>query len=402
MSEKTFTHKALADLLGVSETTVKSYRRKFPGCIPVFTQGKPIRFTADAAAVGTRIRDFFEIGMSVKEVRARLAQEFAWISPEQPKISGKNSLEISPEISTGVSNMAKSMVAMTQQQKALLSRMQGIESLLEELGFTNGRDPEELRRRKLAAVSEREMILEERLDRLDATTRDLADNLSSLADRLGRFLGQRDSAAESWTKEDAADALATAAQLVEKTAGAAPSAVRKDGQENLSRAPFALEMPPPPAPKVISLHGATHAGKQSNASDFLNGRGADSVSGFADALQSEPPRHFFSLPLVVRTGQGHYVSAGGRGRGRFSINDLKAMLIYGYTPPNHFTLRWERHGQGWWFHLEQHTGQLAYHLLLMEMPSPKGGTMAEVLQLKKNDDPLHPAEICAVIDSFGA
>ena len=31
MSEQTFTHKALADLLGVSETTVKSYRRKFPG-----------------------------------------------------------------------------------------------------------------------------------------------------------------------------------------------------------------------------------------------------------------------------------------------------------------------------------------------------------------------------------
>ena len=51
MSEKTFTHKALADLLGVSETTVKSYRRKFPGCIPVASQGKPIRFPAEAAAV---------------------------------------------------------------------------------------------------------------------------------------------------------------------------------------------------------------------------------------------------------------------------------------------------------------------------------------------------------------
>ena len=105
---------------------------------------------------------------------------------------------------------------------------------------------------------------------------------------------------------------------------------------------------------------------------------------------------------MVRTGQGQYVSAGGRGRGRFSLNDLKAMLIYGYTPPNHFTLRWESHGQGWWLSLEQSAGQLAYQLLLMELPSQKGGNVAEILQVKRNDVPLHPAEICTIVDSFGA
>ena len=104
----------------------------------------------------------------------------------------------------------------------------------------------------------------------------------------------------------------------------------------------------------------------------------------------------------MRTGQGQYVSAGGRGRGRFSINDLKAMLIYGYTPPNHFTLRWENHGQGWWLHLEQSSGQLLYQLLLMELPSQKSGNVAEILQVKKNDEVLHPAEICAIVDSFGS
>ncbi len=77
MTEGNLTHRDLARMLGVSETTVKSYRRKFPDCIPVASQGKPIRFTAEAAAVSLRIRDLFEMGMSVEEVRARLAAEFA-------------------------------------------------------------------------------------------------------------------------------------------------------------------------------------------------------------------------------------------------------------------------------------------------------------------------------------
>ena len=389
MSEKTFTHKALADLLGVSETTVKSYRRKFPGCIPVASQGKPIRFPAEAAAVATRIRDLFETGMSVEEVRSRLAGEFDWIAPEQPKTPAKSGAEVSPELSAGVSNMAKSMVAMTQQQKALLSRMQGIESLLEDLGLKGGQDLEELRKKKAATAREREQSLEERLNRLDQTTTDLAGNLASLADQLGRFLGLRDNAAQDWANGGAADALATAAQLAAETAASARQAPES--------APAAG--PERPAAKVISLHAAS-GDKQPAA--FAASRTSAPAAGFADPTQAEPPRHFFSLPLVVRTGQGQYVSAGGRGRGRFSINDLKAMLIYGYTPPNHFTLRWESHGQGWWLSLEQSAGQLAYQLLLMELPSQKGGNVAEILQVKRNDVPLHPAEICTIVDSFGA
>ena len=82
MPHKALTHKDLSRQLGVSETTIKSYRRKFPGCIPVANQGKPIRFTTEALAVCKRIRDFFELGMSIPEVRTRLAAEFPWISPE--------------------------------------------------------------------------------------------------------------------------------------------------------------------------------------------------------------------------------------------------------------------------------------------------------------------------------
>ncbi len=81
MPHKTYTHKDLAKQLNVSETTVKSYRRKFPGCIPVFSQGKPIRFSSDAMVVCKKIRDLFEQGMSIPEVHNRLMLEFSWIEP---------------------------------------------------------------------------------------------------------------------------------------------------------------------------------------------------------------------------------------------------------------------------------------------------------------------------------
>lgn len=76
------THKDLAKALGVSETTIKSYRRKFPACIMVASKGKPLRFTPEAEVVCRRIQAFFAVGMAVEDVRLRLAEEFSWIEAE--------------------------------------------------------------------------------------------------------------------------------------------------------------------------------------------------------------------------------------------------------------------------------------------------------------------------------
>ncbi|MBG3878693.1 MerR family transcriptional regulator, partial [Desulfovibrio oxamicus] len=152
MTEGNLTHRDLARLLGVSETTVKSYRRKFPDCIPVASQGKPIRFTAEAAAVSLRIRDLFEMGMSVEEVRARLAAEFAWITPEAPASDDREDagsaepaappqparVELPQDFTLAVSNLAKSMVGLTQQQNAILKRVQHIETLITALASAGG------------------------------------------------------------------------------------------------------------------------------------------------------------------------------------------------------------------------------------------------------------------------
>jgi DNA-binding transcriptional MerR regulator len=355
MNDTTLTHKDLAELLGVSETTVKSYRRKFPGCIPVASRGKPIRFTAGAGDVALRIRDLFALGMSVEEVRLRLGREFPGIATGTAgqRTPRRDKPPVAPELAQGVSNMAKSMVAMAQQQKSLLARMQGIEAMLEGLGLQGPVDAGALHQAAAEASREKEARVEARLDHLDAASRELSETLSFLARRLERFL----------------------AQYEETGAPVSPE------QQTARRIPLRREekTPAPQAP----------------------------ASPEARAL--EPPRPFLALPLVARTDQGHYISAGGRSRGRFCLNDLKAMLAYGFTPPHHFTLKWEARDQGWLLLLEQasppdHSPEdppRTYRLRLMELPTQKGNAVAEILELHKGDDAVHPVEICAIINSLG-
>lgn len=92
------THKDLAKALGVSETTIKSYRRKFPACIVVASKGKPLRFMPEAETVCRRIQALFALGMAVEDVRVRLAEEFAWIEPELaiPEDEKNSAIDIIP------------------------------------------------------------------------------------------------------------------------------------------------------------------------------------------------------------------------------------------------------------------------------------------------------------------
>jgi hypothetical protein len=361
MSDATLTHRDLAELLGVSETTIKSYRRKFPGCIPVASRGKPIRFAAGAGDVARKIRDLFALGMSVEEVRLRLDQEFPWIAAEaagkRPPQPRRDKAAPAPELALGVSAMAKSLVALTQQQKALLSRVQGMEAMLERLGIPGPADAGALRRTEAEAARGKEALVETRLNRLDAASRELSETLASLARDLRRFLDQSEEAG--------------------------PAAAPSGEQPSARRIPLRQETKIP-SPQVFS-------------------------PASPEGRSLEPPRRFLSLPLVARTDQGHYVSAGGRNRGRFCLNDLKAMLAYGFTPPHHFTLKWEARGEEWQLLLEQASppeqspdaSLRTYLLRLLELPTQKGNAVVEILELHKGGEAAHPVEICAIINSFG-
>ncbi|MFZ5428518.1 MAG: MerR family transcriptional regulator [Thermodesulfobacteriota bacterium] len=82
-ADPTLTHKLLAKALGVTVTTVKSYRRKFPEFWQVASQGKPIRYSAESLELCRRIRHHFRRGLSVEETRKRLAEEFTIVTPAQ-------------------------------------------------------------------------------------------------------------------------------------------------------------------------------------------------------------------------------------------------------------------------------------------------------------------------------
>jgi len=136
----TYTHKNLAELCGVSETTIKSYRRKFPGFIPVLTRGKPIRFKGEASAVCLKIRDCFEKGMSVNETHKILKENFKeqpTRTPRPPSSAAGESGTVSPEylekFFKTAGQMMQGMASLATAQVKAGQRLGKVESTLERL-----------------------------------------------------------------------------------------------------------------------------------------------------------------------------------------------------------------------------------------------------------------------------
>ncbi|WMW64428.1 MerR family transcriptional regulator [Nitratidesulfovibrio liaohensis] len=393
MTEGNLTHRDLARLLGVSETTVKSYRRKFPDCIPVASQGKPIRFTAEAAAVSLRIRDLFEMGMSVEEVRARLAAEFAWITPEAPARDARDDrddaesaepaappqparVELPQDFTLAVSNLAKSMVGLTQQQNAILKRVQHIETLIAALSPASGDGdvPGTTGTPGTTTLQGRPAWL---------------DEAQALAARFEALLG-------AVTGSEGGDTGHAASVAAPRAASAAP----------------ASPAPTTPEPPTAATSGGDTASSDAEAAatsapsggrvvPFPGGMAAP-PSSVPDAPEAafpapqDPPRHLLALPLVVQSPQGEFLGVAGRARGRFCINDLKAMLAFAFQPPDHYVLRSEPTEEGgWWLTLEQPQAEAPYDVVLLvdESVTPRGNQVAVVRRYVANGVESHPTEI---------
>jgi len=139
----TYTHKDLARLCGVSETTIKSYRRKFPGFIPVLTRGKPIRFRSEAGEVCLKVRDCFAKGLSVNETRKVLKENFKEDLPARraraatPAASGATPGGISQEYMEKffetAGQMMQGMAGLATAQAKAEQRLRKVESALQRL-----------------------------------------------------------------------------------------------------------------------------------------------------------------------------------------------------------------------------------------------------------------------------
>ncbi|AAS94496.1 helix-turn-helix domain-containing protein [Nitratidesulfovibrio vulgaris] len=383
------THKDLSRLLGVSETTVKSYRRKFPDCIPVANQGKPIRFTADAAKVCIRIRDLFELGMAVPEVRARLASEFRWIeaevpadetsqpadeAPAQPVAAQPARVELPQDFTTAVSGLARSMVHLTQQQTAMMKRLQGLEQRVDAAvsaaaapapvsaaDDAAAREVRELAARLCGAVERFEALIE----RL-ASEQGREQKSEFRVVPLLKALGRRRSEPEPAPAHEAPVAAGESTSVSGASAEGTPIAK-----------PTAQDAPP----SQYEGDAAAHA--------------ASSVSAMPPFQNQEPPRAVMTLPLVVQSPQGDFVGVAGRARGRFSCADFKAMLAYAFLPPEQYELRWEEQEDGWRLELAQPTSADPMHMVLSlrRMVTPRGNDVLCVTAYEGNGTPGEPWDL---------
>jgi hypothetical protein len=77
----TLTHQDLARIVGVSVTTIKSYRRKFPEFFFPPSQTKPLRFRPETEKLCLRIAAFFTQGWSIKRARQELSRVFPVVVP---------------------------------------------------------------------------------------------------------------------------------------------------------------------------------------------------------------------------------------------------------------------------------------------------------------------------------
>jgi len=156
--EETYTHKELADLCSVSETTIKSYRRKFPGYIPVLTRGKPIRFKREAGEVCLAIRDCFAKGMSVNETLAALRERFTPQPSAAPRPSPATSAAAPAPVQPAIApeqmekffetagRMMQGMAALATAQAKAVQRLEQVEAALDKLLDIESRNGERFAR----------------------------------------------------------------------------------------------------------------------------------------------------------------------------------------------------------------------------------------------------------------
>jgi DNA-binding transcriptional MerR regulator len=126
MGDEALTHKDLADRFGVSETTIKNYRRKFPGFFPLVSRGKPLRFRAETADVCRTIREGFDAGLSAPEIRARLEQAHPGLPAAKARADvTSRGLE---GVAAAISELASEVRRLADGQERIMERLQALKA----------------------------------------------------------------------------------------------------------------------------------------------------------------------------------------------------------------------------------------------------------------------------------
>ncbi|MFP5221444.1 MAG: MerR family transcriptional regulator [Acidobacteriota bacterium] len=333
--DTTLTHALLAKALGVTVTTIKSYRRKFPEFFRTASLGKPIRFPAEVLELCRRIRHHFKRGLSVEETRKRLAQEFEAVAQ-------------APEEATAPQPAPEQGNASAQR----------IEDLLEGLF--------DLQNRTHSLMAE------------------LLAKLDTVADRLGQpqpAAGQTVRAARPAPSGRIQRAMddTTRAGLVRP--GSAP---RRDDP-----APAAGANAASPVSLASSSAQAGHSGAGTGTAREGDPEQADQANGL------RPPAQFLGMPVVVLSSGGDFLGVTNVTGRPFTLEQFEAFLVGRARAEGGFSAAWVRQGQQWTLRLEgTHDGQdeaREHHFL--QAVTPRGNTVARFASLSVNGKPASDAEL---------
>jgi len=371
--EPTLTHALLAKALGVTVTTIKSYRRKFPEFFRTASLGKPIRFPADTLALCRRIHHHFKRGLSVEETRKHLAQEFEAVS-------------LAPK-------QAPAPQAVPEQGKASLER---IEDLLEGLF--------DLQNRSHSLMAELLAKLDTVADRLSQT-----HPATGQASQAGRAVqpspsGSAALGAPGRIQRAIDGAAQTAPVWPPKTTPAAPEnvgpgAVDSPGAAQTARkAPSGLpgQTPASAKPDATTVTGpaqAAHSGAGIGAG--REGSPEQSASGNGQ----RPPVEFLGMPVVVHSANGDFLGVTSPLGRPFTLEQFEAFLVRRAQDEGGFSSAWIRQGQQWTLRLEGlHAGQdeaREHHFL--QAVTPRGNTVARFASLSVNGKPASDADLQAFL-----
>ncbi|ACS81838.1 helix-turn-helix domain-containing protein [Maridesulfovibrio salexigens] len=145
MTAETFTHRELSSITGVSVTTVKSYRKKFPEFFFIVGHGKPLRFRKGADKLCLRIRDLFNKNLSVKQIRDKLLTEFESVKENRQLSETKQDSQVNNEefekLAKTTTQMMNGLAALVTAQAKAEQRLARMEKSLKELVQAQSESP---------------------------------------------------------------------------------------------------------------------------------------------------------------------------------------------------------------------------------------------------------------------
>jgi hypothetical protein len=355
----TFTHRDLAQLLGVSETTVKSYRTKFPSFLPVARLGKPVRLHPEALEVCRAIRRLFAEGLSIEQTAIELRTEFKEyphnrrlsIAYRQPQPDAADSpREVPPAKQRDTPAASEQVAQLTELVRQLHeSQQRAQEQAQERIAMLE----HEVRNLATMEAASKAMVAD-LVGELRASRAQVQDELQARAEAL----------AES---QILSEAIAHVEDLSEEVL---PSAV---AQPIDSPTETVLT-----ARKIVTVHG--NAGP---AVSYTLNREPKPEPLFRPAL---PPREFLDLPAVILSDRGDFLGLPG---GQSITRLVEALSASAGDEP----VTWLEEGPDAWVCLLPLGRALTRELSFERTKTPRGNLVGLIRRMRQGETEADAAEL---------